>query len=282
MTISSTLCRISLFTVAVAGLALASCGHPDTGVSSGTGGSTGSGGDTSCTPGTELCSCLSGNACNPGLACADDLNKCVVVAGEGGGTGTGTGGASATGGTTGAGGVTGGAGAAATGGSGGSGGSATGGMTGSGGSAGPNLVTNGDLSQGMLGWNVQENPISSSINNGQYCAMIDSSHSVLFGWGDGTTNMSLTANASYEISYAVSASDPTNTSLEIHIGQSVGSNNPDIPMPITGDQFHAALTAYSHTFTSTSSDAQAGVAFLFSTRGSSETICIDNLSVTQQ
>jgi hypothetical protein len=276
MSIPSTFRRNFRFYAVAATLAFAACGHPSTGSS----GSGGSGGSSNCTPGTELCACLSDNTCNPGLACADDLNKCVTV----GSSSTGSGGSTASGGATGSGGsVTGSGGTIGSGGATGSGGSnASGGSTGSGGSgpSGPNLVTNGDLSQGDKGWNAQQSPISSGVNNGQYCATIDSSHSVLIGWGGGTITANLMAATNYVISYQASASDPGNTTLEVHIGQANPPNNPDID-PITGDQLKSSPTTLAHPFSPKQSDDQAGVAFFFSTKGGNETVCLDNLVITQ-
>ena len=271
----------------LAGLGVASCGHPNSG-STGTGGT---GGTSNCTPGEELCTCLSGNTCNPGLACADDLNKCVKVAdtsGSGGsnnpggttasGGGTGSGGVNNTGGTSATGGSTG-TGGSATGGSTGSGGSATGGSNGTGGTSGPNLVMNGDLSQGANGWNVgQGNPSSSGVMNGAYCATF-SNMTVLLGWGNGSTAATIAKDASYTISYQASSTD-SNTSLEIHVGQAVSPYNPDTGN-ITADKPTSSLTTFSKTFTATADDSTAGIAFVFQSGGNNVTVCVDNLTLTK-
>jgi len=293
MILSSTSRRICLLTAVLGMVAIASCGHPSTG-SGGTGGSTGSGGN--CTPGEELCACMAGNACNPGLACADHINQCVTI-----GSSSGTGGSSATGGTTGSGGtggspstggVTGTGGATATGGGTGGGGKpGSGGTTGSGGSmstcgsmgaagsSGTNLVMNGDLSQGDTGWNVgQGSPSSSGVMNGQYCATFNSG-TVLLGWGNGSTAANLMSGASYRLSYQVSSSNGGSTSLEIHIGQAVSPYNADTG-PITGCSLQSSPTTYTQVFTSMATDSTAGIAFLFTTN-SNTTVCVDNVTLTQ-
>ncbi len=133
--------------------------------------------DGACQAGAELCACLSDNACDDGLTCATNLNKCVRLSGSTGGTtgsggttigtgGSGTGGAvTGTGGTgaggkgtggTGSGGNATGTGGSATGGAGGkgsggtgSGGTGTGGKTGTGGSGtGGNPATGGTTGTG--------------------------------------------------------------------------------------------------------------------------------------
>jgi hypothetical protein len=275
MSISSTLWRISLFCVAVGGLGGASCGKPNRGASD-------------CTPGTELCACMSGNTCNTGLQCADDVNQCVTVgpAGTGGtgvspGTGgnsSGTGGMVSTGGSSATGGSSGGVGGAhATGGSGGP--SATGGSPGTGGVSGPNLVMNGDLSNGDTGWNIgQGNPSSKGVMNGAYCATF-SNMTVLIGWGSSSVAATLMSGASYTISYQASSTDP-GTTLEIHVGQAVSPYNADTGS-ITAEKPTSSLTTYSKTFTSTADDSTAGIAFLFSSGASNVTACVDNLVLTK-
>lgn len=285
MSISSRFLRISLLAAAACGLVTISCGHPSSG---GSGGTTGTGGTSNCTPGEELCSCMSGNACNPGLACADDINKCVTVntSGTGGTTATGgspgSGGSTGSGGVVGTGGTVGSGGSSATGGSTGSGGSsATGGSMGTGGgSAGPNLVTNGDLSQGDSGWNIgQGSPSSSGVMNGQYCATFGGG-TVLIGWGNGSMAANLMSGKSYKLSYQASSSNGSGTSLEIHIGQAVAPYNSDISNPITGDSLQSSPMTFTHTFMSTATDSTAGIAFLFTANGGNTTVCVDNLTVT--
>ncbi len=283
MSIAWSYFRISVFTSLAAACALStiSCGAPNRGTS-GSGGSTGGGGASNCTPGQELCACMTGYACNPGLACADDINKCVVV-----GTASGSGGTSAAGGATGSGGfattggATGSGGTSAAGGATGSGGFATtGGATGTGGSAGPNLVTNGDLSMGDSGWNIgQGNPSNSGVTNGQYCATLNGG-TVLIGWGNGSMAAHLVSGTSYKLSYQASSSNGSGTNVEIHIGQAVSPYNSDISNPIAGDSLQSSPMTFSHTFTSTATDNTAGIAFLFTANGGNTTVCVDNLTVS--
>src|ERR1022692_3436146 len=63
-------------------------------------------GDCKGQPGEEFCACNPSGGCNPGLACAGDLNQCLLVAGSdgppsagtnGGGNSTGAGGTAGTG-----------------------------------------------------------------------------------------------------------------------------------------------------------------------------------------
>lgn len=266
-------------------LAMASCGQ-----SKGSTGTGGAGGASDCTPGARGCVCLSDNTCNPGFACADDLNKCVQIAsgsggspGSGGttasGASTGSGGVTTgSGGSTGSGGTNGSGGSTASGGNTGSGGtSATGGTMGIGGFAGPNLVMNGDLSQGDSGWNIgQGNPSTKGVMNGAYCATF-SNQTVLIGWGSASIAATLMSGASYTLVYQASSTDP-NTSLEIHIGQAVSPYNADTGS-ITAEKPTSSLTTFAKTFSSTANDSTAGIAFLFSSSANNVTVCVDNVAL---
>lgn len=281
MSIASSFFRISLLTVTACGLLTVSCGHPSTGTS-GSGGSNGSGGN--CTPGEELCSCMSGDACNPGLACADHIHKCVVVNtnGSGGttstGGGTGSGGSPGSGGVTSTGGTTGTGGGAATGGSTGAGGSpATGGSTGTGGGpSGPNLIMNGDFSQNTTGWNIQNG--SAQVNNGQLCVQVSGSQAII-GWGDASASINVTSGKTYSLSYQASASSPVN--LAIHLGSTQPNYDLDAA-EISGDKPTTNLQTFSHgDLSAMRTDAQAGLAFLVTAMNGSSMFCLDNVSLTQ-
>ncbi|HVT06164.1 MAG TPA: carbohydrate binding domain-containing protein [Polyangia bacterium] len=275
--------RISLLAAAACGLVTVSCGHPSSG---GSGGSTGTGGASNCTPGEELCSCMSGNACNPGLACADDINKCVTVNGSGsGGTTTATGGSPGSGGSTGSGGVVGSGGTNATGGSSASGGatgtggsSATGGSMGTGGGpAGPNLIMNGDFSQNTTGWNIQNG--SSQVTNGQLCVQVNGSQAII-GWGDATASINVTSGKTYSLSYQASATNPVN--LAIHLGSTQPNYDLDAA-EISGDKPTSSLQTFMHDDVSAMrTDSQAGLAFLVTAMNGSSTFCLDNVSLTQK
>ncbi len=274
---------------AVAALAIVSCGHPGTGTNGN--GSTGTGGASNCTPGTELCSCLSGNSCNPGLACADDLNECVKVGTSSPGSGgtTASGGSTGAGGSVGAGGVTstGGTTASGNGGSTASGGSpGSGGSTGIGGFSGPNLVTNGDLSNGDTGWNVgQGNPSSKGVMDGQYCATVNGgSGTVLIGWGSSSVSANLMPGVSYTLAYQASTTSAL-SSFDVHVGSAVdvGGGNYPVDEDYANDSPGTNMLAtHTHTFMLTGGgDAHAGVAFIFAAGSSTATVCIDNLTIAQ-
>lgn len=289
--------KVLLVGLASAGLAVAACSHPSGTGTTGTGGSNGTGGSGDCTAGTVGCPCT-GTTCNEGLSCADvggGQMECVTTAGTGGtpgtggatanggtpgtgGTGVGTGGSSATGGGPGTGGNGSGTGGSpATGGSPGSGGN-----SGTGGSSGSNLIINGDFSQGDTNWGVPNgNPSNMGVNNGQYCLTLNNgSGQVVLGWGGTTVSANLSANVNYTLSFQASASSSL-SGFDTHVGSavSVGGNYP-LDKDLGNDTIGTGLQTFTHMFTLTSGDAQAGLAFLISVSTGTSTVCIDNVSLT--
>jgi hypothetical protein len=282
--------KILLVCLAGAGLTIASCSHPGgTGTTTGTGGSNGSGGSGNCPAGNEGCPC-SGSSCDQGLQCAADINTCVTTSsGTGGSLGTGgnvaTGGSPGTGGDAATGGSLGTGGTPSTGGSPGTGGTATGGSPGTGGTSatggttGTNLISNGDFSSGMTNWGIPNGGTSSfSVNgSGQFCVTTSGTTSVVVGWGDPSTSFSLMANVNYTLSYQASSTS-TLSSFQAHIGQVVSPYGVDHEED--NDKPGNGLQTFTHSFSVTSGDAQAGLAFVFA--GNSGTmVCFDNASVTQ-
>ena len=256
--------KLGLFVLSTSALAIVACSHPGgIGSPAGSGGSTGGGtGGSSgdCTPGTELCACLSGNTCLNSLVCADDVNKCVSVDGGGspgtGGTSPGTGGSSpGTGGT-----------------SPGTGGSSpgTGGNSGGGG----NLIANGDFSQNDTDWHFESG--TASVSNGQYCETNLSGASPLFGWQNTTTPLVLSASQQYTLSYQASGSG--GAVLHVKVADALASNNymPDDYETNPDDQISGSLQTFTHTFTPASTDNNTGVAFFVM---SGQGICIANVSL---
>ena len=158
--------------------------------------------------------------------------------------------------------------------------SATGGNPGTGGGpSGPNLIANGDFSQGDTNWGVPNgSPTSKGVQNGQYCITLSSSTGeVIVGWGGSTISANLSAGVNYTLSYQASASAGL-SEFDAHIGQAVGSFNLD--KDLGNDNVGTSLGSISHMFSLSSADSQAGVAFLIKASGGASTVCIDNVSLT--
>lgn len=284
--------RVLLVCLASACLAVASCSHP------GGTGSGGTGGSGDCPAGSVGCPC-NGTTCDQGLSCADlpgGQTQCVTTAGSGGtpgtggststggtlgtgGTGVGTGGTPATGGSPGTGGNgPGTGGASATG-----GGPGTGGDSGTGGSSsGNNLIINGDFSQDDTNWGVPNgNPTSKGVQNGQYCITLNNgSGQVILGWGGTAVSANLAANVNYTLSFQASASSSL-SGFDTHVGSavSVGGSYP-LDKDLGNDTIGTGMQTFTHMFSLTSADPQAGVAFLISVGTGTSTVCVDNVSLT--
>jgi hypothetical protein len=283
--------KVLLVFVASAGLAVVSCSHPSGTGMTGSGGSNGSGGFGDCPAGSVGCECIA-TTCDQGLSCADlggGKTECVTTSGSTGGT-PGTGGSVATGGTPGTGGTVGAGGSPATGGSPGSGGNgpgtggtpATGGSPGTGGSPADNLIINGDFSQSDTNWGVPNgSPTTKGVQNGQYCITLNSgSGQVILGWGGTAVSANLSANVNYTLSFQASASSSL-SGFDTHVGSavSVGGSYP-LDKDVGNDTIGTSLQTFTHMFSLTSADPQAGVAFLISVSSGNSTVCVDNVTLT--
>jgi hypothetical protein len=213
----------------------------------------------------------------------------VTTAGTGGTPGTG--GTAATGGTVGTGGAPATGGSPGTGGdgpgTGGSsatgGGSGTGGNPGSGGGpSGPNLIVNGDFSENDTNWGVPNgSPTSKGVQNGQYCITLNNgTGQVILGWGGTAVSANLSANVNYTLSFQASASSAL-SGFDTHVGSavSVGGSYP-LDKDLGNDTIGTGLQTFTHMFSLTSADSQAGVAFLISVGTGTSTVCVDNVSLT--
>lgn len=251
-----------------------------------------------------------------------DPNPRVIYLGSGGEIGTSTGGVTSTGGIVGTGGVTstggvvgsggvpassGGAagGASATGGAAGataSGGTAgasssggagpAGGATGTGGagdmggaSGGPNLITNGDFSMGDMMWSVDNSSVSHQVTNGQFCLMVtNTSPSFHLGWPAMAAQAIKLPAGMYRLSYKASSTGPLNVTIQPKVGQAVDPYTADFPTgnAIT-DQVTATLQSFTHNFTTTAMDSQAGLAFSVApgSNGGMTTVCFDDIALQE-
>jgi hypothetical protein len=266
--------------------------------------------------GSENCDCRPNGTCNSGLVCDDgecvqssSQGGASGVGGSdsggagattstggsatGGGSGaTGTGGDGGTGamGGTGSGGdagtnSTGGtgsggdAGTNSTGGTDATGGTGSGGTSGSAGSGGggagsggggANRITNGDFSNGENDWNTNGASANHSVMNGVWCAQaLTTDAHVVLGWPQ-SESQAIALSGEYTFSFKMSLSG--NATIIAKVGQAVSPYTSDFesrPMP-TG-------TLETFTYTSTTNDPQAGVAFDITGHSPPTTVCIDDV-----
>jgi hypothetical protein len=171
------------------------------------------------------------------------------------------------------GGGTGGAGASGGGGTGGSGSGGTGG--GGGATASGNLITNGDFSNGMTDWHVENPNGNSNINNGRFCLTSPSS-STLLAWMSSGANVMLDGAKMYRLSYAASVSSGNNVRLHFKIALSVQPYTSDYEVD---DTLNTMTKTFMHTFMPMNgSDANTGIAITVP-NGTNGTVCVDDVSI---
>ena len=273
---------LALPLVVGAAVALHGCGDPNPRIVN-----IGSGGTTVTGTGGIASSGGSGG----GVGSGGEVGSGGVVGTGGASSGgqTGSGGVTPAGGTKGSGGAAGAA--VATGGVTGSGGSTpAGGATGTGGagdmggaSGGPNLITNGDFSMGDMMWSVDNSSVTHQVTNGQFCLMVtNTSPSFHLGWPATSSQAISLAPGMYRLSYKASSSGPLNVTIQPKVGLAVDPYTADFP---TGnavtDPVTATLQSFTHTFTTTATDKQAGLAFSIAPNGTSgmTTVCFDDVAL---
>lgn len=274
---------LALLLVAGAAAALHGCGDPNPRVIYlGSGATTGSssGGATS-----------TGGVVGTGGTAADGSGGVIgsggaTTIGSGGAEGgsSGTGGATATGGTS----ATGGGAAAGATGSGGV--TPAGGATGSGGagqlggaSGGPNLLGNGDFAMGDMMWSVDNSSVSHQVTNGQFCLMVSANTpSFHLGWPATPAQAIKLMPGMYRLSYKASSTGPLNVSVQPKVGLAVDPYTADFPTgAAVTDPVGTTAQTFTHNFTTTMTDAQAGVAFTIApgNNGGMTTVCFDDVAL---
>jgi hypothetical protein len=184
--------------------------------------------------------------------------------GAGGGSG-GSGGGGATG--------TGGGGATGTGGRGGTGGGG-GGAGGSGGGVSGNLITNGDFSNGMTDWHVENPNGNSTVNNGRFC-LTSPSGSTLLAWMTSGANLVLDGSTMYRLTYSASSTS-ANVRMHFKVALSVQPYTSDYEVD---DTLNNTMRTFTHTFTPMSgTDANTGIAITVP-NGTNGTVCVDDVSI---
>ena len=207
----------------------------------------------------------------------------VTMPGSGGATG-----GSASGGAAGASTSTGGAAGGTT----GSGGSPAGGAPGSGGagdmggaSGGPNLLGNGDFSMGDMMWSVDNSSVSHQVTNGQFCLMVSSNTpSFHLGWPATAAMAIKLMPGMYRLSYKASSTGPLNVTIQPKVGLAVDPYTADFPTgSAVTDPVNMTLQTFTHTFTTTMTDMQAGIAFSVAPNGNNgmTTVCFDDVALQQ-
>jgi Carbohydrate binding domain len=147
---------------------------------------------------------------------------------------------------------------------------------------GPNVVTNGDFSQGATNWAIVAGNGTFTASGGKGCVAVGATQlnqTVTLGWPEppGSAGAVLLSGTSYTFSYSAS-SMAAPISIDAKVGQTTSPYTADFE---TGaDAVTTQVTPFSHTFTASPGDPSAGVAFAF-TAAAPETVCFQNVSLVQ-
>jgi hypothetical protein len=246
------------------------CGGHST-ISVGVGGAPGSA--ASCPVGEERCGCYANSACNDGLICLSDL--CVLDPN------------SDTGGMPGLAGAPGGAGTGASGtaGSASAAGSSDPIIVGGSSQSGPNLITNGDFSDGQSDWGVTTLGMLSPVDgvmivDGALCATLGSMTTVLvLGWPKDTSQAAqLDSGKVYTLSFDARGTGPLNVNVTAKVGLAVSPYTEDFS-EIDDIGADNVVRTFTHSHAINPGDQKAGVALQLTSAGAfgTSTVCIDNV-----
>jgi hypothetical protein len=153
------------------------------------------------------------------------------------------------------------------------------GGTGTGGVAGPNLLKNGDFSQGKLYWDLtlQAGDVGAqSYSDGQYCVYNESSAAYLsfsLGYPSSPSDaFAVDVGSTYTFSYQVTGWG----SIQSKVG---GAVTPYTPVTSYNDSAASSVTTqtFTHVITPTTSVAQTGLVFN-GTLNYLDSVCFDNVS----
>jgi hypothetical protein len=140
-----------------------------------------------------------------------------------------------------------------------------------------NLVTNGDFSQGNAAWGISSGTATIGVTNGELCVSAGSG-SIVLGWPQApATALMLTSGSSYEFSYGARTMQG-NLMVEAKVANSMSSTN---YMPVDSDSMDAVTSTaktFTHSFTPSTTDPSAGIAFIFSL-GNGQQACFTNVSL---
>lgn len=257
---------LGLFPVAVGAVGLAGCSHP----SPPSGTTTGSAGAASSPTNSGVSG--SGQPDNGsgtgGAASGEGASGTAGSTEPGGGAGggaAGTGGSPATSGN-------GGAGASDQPSGGGAGDNGVGGMSG----GGPNLIANGDFSQGSTNWHFEQG--TAAVDSGHYCTSAITGSGMnppLFGWQNDGTPLSLAGGQRYTLTYRASGS--AGAALHAKVSHAMTPWTPIDYDAAADDQLSSTLQTFTHSFTPSSADDNAGMVFIVK---SGQDICIADVTLT--
>jgi hypothetical protein len=147
---------------------------------------------------------------------------------------------------------------------------------------GSNLITNGDFSDGVTYWNVTQatTGVTYGTSGSSYCVSLPSYAIATLGWPDSLSSsvaVPIAAGYGYTLSYSVSTTAPL-YSFSVKVGHAV---TPYTSVYSTSlDRPGATATQFVHSFTPSSSDTGAGIAFTLDATDAT-TVCFAAVSLVR-
>jgi hypothetical protein len=140
------------------------------------------------------------------------------------------------------------------------------------------LISNGDFSNGTTDWTVNGGTLA--VTNGQLCTTAGNNANAIAIWPDNgaTKGTKLASGETYTLSYQATVTAGSVSQFVVTVGQAVSPYNADAQF--NGDKPATTQMTFTHTFTMTTTDFAAGLAFSFVATGSGATVCLDNVSLT--
>lgn len=148
---------------------------------------------------------------------------------------------------------------------------------------GPNLITNGDFSNGAVGWQANSGGtiVPSTVVGGVFCVDLTTAWQIVaIGWPAAPVQpTALVAGNTYRLSFEVRANVRMDaTMFEDKLGQTVDPYNADFD---SGDALAPGVQTITHTIVPMHDDLAAGLVFLLHGPPAGTMVCVDSVKLQQ-
>ncbi|MFP8942044.1 glycoside hydrolase family 9 protein [Streptomyces fenghuangensis] len=139
---------------------------------------------------------------------------------------------------------------------------------------GPELITNGDFSNGTTGWWWTENS-PGEVVDGRLCAEVPAGTENPWDAIVGQNDIPLAAGEGYELSFTASATEPITVRTNVQM-----ATEPWTTEHASADQIGAEAKTFTHVFTAGADHEAAQLAFQIGGSEQAYTFCLDDVSLT--
>ncbi|WP_107046714.1 glycoside hydrolase family 9 protein [Streptomyces albus] len=139
---------------------------------------------------------------------------------------------------------------------------------------GPELVTNGDFSNGTTGWWLTDN-VPGSVVDGRLCAEVPAGTANPWDAIVGQNDIPLTAGESYTLRYTASSTVPVTIRTNVQM-----ATDPYTAELNASDQIDETAEPVEHIFTANADNEEAQLAFQIGGSEEAYTFCVDDVSLT--